>query len=58
MTPAGTVHDCGPPVSENVHATVLPDCTHPSGNAAHAEPAGSTAHNPHRPTTAAKTPTA
>jgi hypothetical protein len=58
LTPDGTVHDCDPPVSENVHVTVLPDCTHPGGNAADAEPANATAQTAHKPTTAAKTPTA
>jgi hypothetical protein len=57
LTPDGTVQDCEAPVSENVHVTVLPDCIHPGGNAADAEPAKATAQHAHKPTTAAKTPT-
>jgi hypothetical protein len=49
LTPAGTANVCSSPVNENEQVTALPDCTQPDGNAADAEPASATAHNPNKP---------
>jgi hypothetical protein len=58
LTPAGTGNVCSLPVEENVHITVEPDCEQFDGNAAAAEPAGATAHNPNDPASTTNNPTA
>jgi hypothetical protein len=58
LTPAGTTNDCAAPVIANEHVTTLEASEQPAGNAADAEPANATAHNPNNPAVATNNPTA